>query len=507
MASFFHHLLKRLKKPAYYLPIAAVVMVGAYLSYAQSHPTLGATLTVHTGDFNEQVSVTGTVIAAENADLGFSQSGRISGVYAKVGDSVYAGQIIASIENGDLVAAVTQKEAALEAEQAKLASLTEGTRPEQLAIDQASVTSAESAVRDAVRSALVAADDAIHVKTDQFFVNARTNSPSIVLTVSDSMLVYRLQSERAALEPMLQTWVSDISSASFSTTDPLALANTAQARLTSVAFFLEDASKALSEASPSGSYTQSNIDTFKSDINSARTTIASVLSSLSTDESALTSARGTLTLAEAGSTASDLAAEAAQVKVAEAEVANAKAALGKTVVTAPFTGIISKMDAKKGEIVSANTSEISILSTGRFEIETYLSELSIAGVAIGNDASVTLDAYGTGVSFPAKVVTVDPAETVKNGVPTYKTTLIFTNADARIRSGMTANVLITTGIKPHAIVVPQGAVVTAGGAAHVTLLTNGKAVEQPVTTGTVSALGQVEILSGLTDGDVILLTP
>ena len=52
-------------------------------------------------------------------------------------------------------------------------------------------------------------------------------------------------------------------------------------------------------------------------------------------------------------------------------------------------------------------------------------------------ADVTLDAYGSGVIFQARVDIIDPAETVLDGVPPYKVTLDFVSADPRIRSGMT----------------------------------------------------------------------
>ena len=102
---------------------------------------------------------------------------------------------------------------------------------------------------------------------------------------------------------------------------------------------------------------------------------------------------------------------------------------------------------------------------------------------------------------------VDPAETIKDGVPTYKTTLTFLARDSRIRSGMTANVDIETGVLHDAIVIPRGAVGTKNGTPYVSVLDQGNVVERSVMTGPSPALGQVEILSGLSRGDIILLSP
>lgn len=81
-------------------------------------------------------------------------SGRISGVYAKVGDKVAAGALLAQIENGDLRAAVSQKQAAHEKEQAKLSALLAGTRPEEIAVKEAAVAEAETKLAQAARAML-----------------------------------------------------------------------------------------------------------------------------------------------------------------------------------------------------------------------------------------------------------------------------------------------------------------------------------------------------------------
>jgi HlyD family secretion protein len=224
------------------------------------------------------------------------------------------------------------------------------------------------------------------------------------------------------------------------------------------------------------------------------------VTALTGDISALNDAQKALALAQAGSTESDIAA-------AKAEVESAQANLAKTLVVAPFGGVVTKMDAKVGEIVSPSTSEISMQSDGLFEVETYIPEISIARVAKGDHASTTLDAYGSAIAFPSVVVSVDPAETVKDGVPTYKTTLSFLLPDARIRSGMTANVTIQTGILRDAIVIPSGAITSTGSASYVSV-TDGKTTEKrAVTTGIAPSLGQIQILTGLSSGDTILLTP
>ena len=72
---------------------------------------------------------------------------------------------------------------------------------------------------------------------------------------------------------------------------------------------------------------------------------------------------------------------------------------------------------------------------------------------------------------------------------------------------MTANVVINIGTLVDAIVIPSGAVGNYDGSPYVSVLVNDEPVKRTVVTGTSPSLGQIEILSGLSAGEVILLTP
>jgi multidrug resistance efflux pump len=473
-----------------YAPIAAVlVLIGGY-AYAGQNSNLGATLIVTTADFTEQVSVSGTVTAAKDVALGFAGSGRIAGVYAQVGQHVYAGAILAETENGDLVATIAQKEAAR-------ASLLEGTRPEKLAVAEAAVASAASALINAVQNAYTTSDDAVHNRADALFTNPRT-FPKLSFTVANTMLQAKVENDRVATEPLLTKWGSQVGT--LTTSSAVTAAKQAQEYMTQIVTLLADANAALNQAVPDQSASSATLATYSTTVAIARANVNAAAATLTNALSALTEAERALALERTGATASDIAA-------ATAEVQNARALLAKTRVVAPFSGIITRMDAKVGEVASPSASGISMQSDGLFQIETFVPEVAIARVVKGNPATTTLDAYGSSVTFRSVVVAVDPAETVKDGVPTYKTTLAFLAGDARIRSGMTANVVMQTGMLHDAIVIPSGAIGTHAGVLYVSVVTGGEVENRTVTTGPSPALGQAHILSGLAAGDVILLTP
>lgn len=487
----------------YVLGALVVVVFGSYFLFGRS-TSLGATLVVTSGEFSELVSVSGTVIASKDVNLGFAESGRIAGTYAKIGQHVGAGTVLAETENGDLIATLEQKRSALLGAKANLASLIAGTRPEEVAVASAAVASAQAALMDAIQNAYTTSDDAVHNKADGSFTSPRTD-PKLTFDTSSANLKTAVEQDRLAVEPILAQWAALVGALSSANAD--AAAKKSQLYLARVTTLLADMNSAINQGIPNATVTAATLSSYGTTIATARTNVNSAATTLTTDSTALTTAVKNLALKQAGSTAESIAEQQAAVAAAAADVANAQAAITKTRITAPFSGVVTRMDAKVGETVSPTSALISMQSDGLFEVETFVPEVTIVRVAVGNRATTTLDAYGSSVAFPATVVEVDPAETVKDGVPTYKTTLSFLSADSRIRSGMTANVVMETGKLHDAIVIPAGAVGRKDGTSYVSVVLEGDVVSRTVTTGPSPALGQAQILSGLSAGDVLLLTP
>ena len=174
---------------------------------------------------------------------------------------------------------------------------------------------------------------------------------------------------------------------------------------------------------------------------------------------------------------------------------------------APFTGVITRLDVKVGEIATAGQANVAMDGVGLFQIESFIPEVYIANLKVGNPAEVTLDAYGSTVGFSAKIISIDPAETIRDGISTYKTKLQFVAENSRIKSGMTANLLIISLQKPDTIAVPLSAIITLDGQKIVKLKVGEEVVDQPVELGETGALGSTEIISGLKVGDEVILNP
>ncbi len=239
-------------------------------------------------------------------------------------------------------------------------------------------------------------------------------------------------------------------------------------------------------------------------MNAALTALLAAEQSYRSAFAALRIADADLALKKAGPTEDALSAQEAKIASVRAQIVNYDAQIAKGVLLAPFSGVITKQDAKLGETVAPNQPLVSLMSDGAFKITANIPEVDVAKITVGDNAQVTLDAYGADTMFPASVASLDPAETIIGGVSTYKVTLRFNTQDGRIRSGMTANIDISTDERSDVIYVSARTVITRDGKKYVRI-PNGLAVsEKEVTVGLRGSDGSIEVMSGLSEGETIV---
>lgn len=135
--------------------VAAVVVVlagagigiwlGTSSSAAPGLEITTQTVSVTTGTMQQTVATSGTIAPAQQANLNFGVSGRVTGVNVSAGQAVTAGQTLATVDPSALQATANSAQASLTAAQAKLASdQAANASSSQITSDQASVTSAQS---------------------------------------------------------------------------------------------------------------------------------------------------------------------------------------------------------------------------------------------------------------------------------------------------------------------------------------------------------------------------
>ncbi|MCL4406423.1 MAG: efflux RND transporter periplasmic adaptor subunit [Patescibacteria group bacterium] len=469
----------------------------------------------------QEVSVTGSVKPASSVNLAFEKSGKVRRVLADIGDRVKSGAILVSLDNAELLADRDQAEAAVKIAEANLSTALSGSRPEELAIETAKLQSSQADLAEA-RSALVSSFESSYStiydvaknKIDFMFAAQEGVSPTFKLNFSDGETNLRtsVESERNELNSDLIAWRSSLNNVN-NASDLDSYINESKDAFRLATQLITNLSNLLNTFSPEVYPSKTTVDSWRAYLSAGQTAINTSLAGFDTATagyaaavSAKEVASRNLTLMMAGSTAEEIAAERAKLDQAKANLAKILSQLAKADLRSPIDGIVTKQEAKVGEFVSAGATVAAVISDADFEIEANIPEADIAKVQLNDEAEITLDAYGNDVVFRAIVVSIDPAEIVIDGVPTYKTILKFVDKDDRVKSGMTANIDIITENKPGVLVVPQRAVITRENRKIVRILTNGDPIETLVITGIRGSDGYIEIIEGLKDGDRVIVS-
>ncbi len=517
---------KTIKKPIFIVLALIVIGIfaGGYFYFNQNKQPVYDYVVAKKGNITQEVNVTGRVKPAEDVDLAFERSGRVSGVYVNVGDKVSAGDKLIELDNADLIAQLAQAEAGVKAQQAKLDELKKGARLEDIKVVESKVAGYETALEktkgdivNQLQDAYGKSVDAMKNKSDQMFVVREPGVESFRLSFSQGGVELRKEvtDGRLDIENSLVKWrlLMDNLTPDSDFTPYLAVSKKSFDLMRS---FFENSIQLLDsfipEVYPNYYPTRATVDSYKSSISSARIQVNTSVISLSaaeesfkTAESNLLVANNELALKKADATIEQLAAQEALVEQAEANKESIIAQIGKTILRAPMNGTVTKNETKVGETVSANTLTVSLISNSQFEIEVNIPEADIAKLKIGNSAKVTLDAYGNDVAFSAKIVSIEPAENIIEGVATYKTILQFIEKSESVRSGMTANIDIATDKRENAIIIPQRAIIiNAAGEKTAKVLVGNEVKDVKIKTGLRGDSG-VEIIEGLNEGDKVVL--
>lgn len=494
-----------LKRPYIYSILIIIAIAGVYFfAFGNSGGGELETFAVARGDVRQQVSITGKVEASESVELGFENSGRITQVRADVGARVSAGQVLAELYNADLYSDLAEAEATLKVRQAELDDAKKGSRPEDIAISEAKVENAEQNLFDKINDSYTKADDAVHDKVDQFFSNPNS-SPQLNFQIA-GQLKADVESSRYVLNPKFKAWANSLSKIT-SDANLFPFSGESLEYLRQVRSFLDVVAIAVNELDPTNNLSQATVDSYRADVSTARTNVNTAINNLSSASSALKIAQSEYAKELAGSTEEEILVKEAEVERAKASINNIRAQISKTVLISPISGVVTKQEAKRGQIVSASAAVVSIISDSKFEVEANLPEAEVSKVRVGDSADLTLDAYGEAVKFEAKVIAIDPAETIVDGVSAYKVTIAFLRNDERVKSGLTANINVFGLKKENVLYVPQRAITSKDGMKYVRVQNpDGRVDEVKVELGLYGSDGRVELISGVAEGTILVVS-
>lgn len=202
----------------------------------------------------------------------------------------------------------------------------------------------------------------------------------------------------------------------------------------------------------------------------------------------------------------DLAPLSAQIALANIALEMAENEYMDSRLIAPIDGLITFINGKVGENVSFSdptTKSFLTIQADNLVVEANVPETDITKIKPGNDVEMTIDAFDFTEKFNGKVVYVDTAETIIQGVVYYQIKTVFDLKDDRLKSGMTTNLNITTEQKESVMVIPSKAIKYENNLRYVEVLKNGNSEKVFIEVGLESDQYS-EVLSGLNIGDKII---
>ncbi len=211
------------------------------------------------------------------------------------------------------------------------------------------------------------------------------------------------------------------------------------------------------------------------------------------------SAKQKIADAELNRAEENLRAARARKAAALAKVSSAETLLGYTKILAPFDGVVTAKSGEMGALASPGVPLITVEQSGSYRLEAQVGESSLASVKMNMTVPVALNAIQT--ELTGKVVEIVPAAdpqsrtfTIKIELPSHPLLHSGQYGKARFVKGKTTVLLV-----PSQAVVEQGQLVGLyvaddSGLARLRLVTTGKSYGD-----------KIEILSGLTAGERIVI--
>jgi len=406
------------------------------------------TVVVERGTLLSTVSASGTIQPEAQALLSFKSAGRVAEVLVQEGQRVRAGDVLARLETAELELALAQAEAGLAISRARLAQVEAGPDPSELAAAEAALASAQAAYRELLRGP---SEDELEVAKGNVerarlaLQQAQAAYDEVAHLPNVAMLPQSLQLQQATLEYEL-----------------------AQANY-------RIATRGPTEAQKAAALAQ------------------------------IAQAQATVDRLKRGASPEELEIARAQVRQSEVAVEQARLALEGAVLTAPFEGVITAVNIKPGEMASSARPALELTDLSRFHIDANVDEIDIGSVAVGQEATISLDALPN-VQLRGRIVSIAPTASPEMGVISYRVRIEIDPTDAPLRVGMSATAHIITARAENVLLVPNRLIQIdrESDKAYVERVEGGLPVRVEVQIGMRNEQ-QSEIVAGLKEGDVLAL--
>ncbi|ADO56386.1 efflux RND transporter periplasmic adaptor subunit [Paenibacillus polymyxa] len=413
------------------------------------------TFKVERGDVSEKLDTSGTVQASKEVKLNFTSAGdnKLAAVNVKAGDKVKKGQVLALLDSSEIKMQIQSASDSLEISKAKLAELEKGPKAEDIEIQKTNVLRAKMAVD----------------------------------TAQESFELEEAESQKKASQKQLEQARKAYEDQKF-LHDAGAVSNSE----------LEQAEQALDKAQTD----YDNLDLqFRKIISQKRRTISEA-------EIGYRAALAELRKTQVPADASSIQSSRIEVRRLATELEQKKNELNKLQVTAPWDGVILKVNGDVGTSPTAPFIVMNNSDSNDLKVVVKVSQNDIVKVKKGLSAVLTTNAY-PGESFPGKVQFVSPEASTDEGMTTYLMELSVHDPKGKLKTGMIMNVAVILGVHKNVLFVPATALRSEGGQDGVYVSANnaanpGARTFKPVELGFYTP-DRVELKSGVKEGDTIIV--
>lgn len=476
--------------------IIAVVLIGflVWQGFIKKEKPKFSLFEVTRGNISQEVSETGTVKVGEEIGLGFKNAGRLEKIYVKVGDKVGPWQSLAKIETVQLQIQFQEAKSNLEVAEAKLAKLLAGSSNEEIKLAETVLANAYQDVLDSLNYAYIKSNDTFLV-VSSIQRNYFSKSDTEGLAVKENK--EKIESAKDQIKSLLDQIKNN---SEYEKIDKaILIVKNNLSTIQNSLIIIRDVTDDAIYRNIVSSTDKTSLDTKISDINTSQ-------SNLSSDAGAIAKAKDELSIKKAPPRQEDVDLYQAQVAQAEAEVDLLKEQISDSTLKSPLAGTITKVDKRIGETIQPALvdSVISLLPVNPFQIKVDIYEEDIVKVKVGDSVDIKLTAFPNQIFF-GKVILIDPAEKLIEGIVYYEVKIDFQNPPSDLKPGMTADITIKTAQKENVLIVPETAIAEKNGVNTVQVLNGKNLEEKEIEIGLKGNNDMVEVISGLNEGNQVVI--
>lgn len=327
-------------------------------------------------DIKRTVLATGQVTSQTDLALSFRATGVLSKINVKEGDKVKQGDVLALLDQRDQLASLTSARGALAQAQANYQRVIAGSSVEDITVTQVAYENAKSVLDSTQKQQQVLVDNSYKALLNSGLaaVAGPGNTGSVTVTVSGAYVgkelgIYKISIYAAGSG--LRYQVSGLESADGQvdiTPQPIGTKG----------LFIQFSDRSV----PTNNVWTIKIPndqstTYLTNYNAYQAALETQRSALASAQNAVDSAQALLNLKKAQARPADVQAADAQILTAQGQILSAQAAYDNTVLRAPTGGVITRVDIKLGEQVTALKEAMVLQDVNNLHIEANVSEASI----------------------------------------------------------------------------------------------------------------------------------